>query len=1465
MKKNNFKVLSFSKQVLLVLAALVICPQCVIVADDNCNKFGFWDTKDNGYVWQVNFGYNNGDWTQHGDRVGNYSGNLNIGLLKTDLKINWYNGQVFGGKGGGKGERYLKIGYRYNVNGGSYTDFSYPDDLSHMDNTDGCGDYFIQAGNVNYTLVDYETTDPGSYNYQYLMRLALDSYDGMSSDGKDYCHGGSNTDNMHVNFVRPGIIAASKEFGEVVKGKTSRQAYNFKMYGFKSCTLTIEAGTPFTFDGGGKTYTVSNASTNGNKTVYITYTPTINSGNETASLTFSGKLSDDTDFTKVTGDTKFPVDIELIGTGASSTTPVIFAGAAPVELDGPRVKLSGYLKSTGCSKDFTTYGFFYIKKTGHVCGDVTGSGASHIEQTGPALSADPTELRDWNQTIYSGLETNTEYFYKPYMLSAGGTKVYSASCYTFTTKGLCNFPQGDEINYYIDESLEENDPCELRFTNIEDALKDLKTHVGSNYDDWWDASNNLLKANIVFNVAPGKYGIKGGIMDFSDINTYRANVIPTKRFTIQGTEADNKPVVYGMNLAKSRWVTAKNLVIERATKGTGLTESVVIVGFADATNDRAVGLMEECGLEFIDCDIVADAFTCFHANGLNGLYMTGCNLNAQRTEDIADNDRNWGASIKFMNSKNIKLVRNNFRGSHANNIFFQNSQNALIMNNAFWNDNKITYSSTTNSPSFIRLVNYKANNADHKITGVGIYYNTFYLADSDASGESSKKFDFLVFSGTKQIAEDGDFYGDRYDVANIHFQYNNCYSYSDDISGGTSDAFHSKSIDGTFKYNNFWAAKDGADFSFGANKLNPAANMGLDGGQVCKTAPFDPDQLVIKGTALNYGSKITSDASGLGADQIYDDRLHDDIRPASGTGWSYGAYQTSPSSIVETIYWKGTVIRDGSTVVTNSDWDNRNNWYKKVNGKNVPVSCADILSENLTVIIEEQTTDTPVYPVIPEWGDDDRYTNFGDEGVFAGKTLSGSSKFARTIDLRYGAALIGVENLKDDGVYRYFDSYYNFTGARKTWTIVGTVLEPFVKKNPTEEDCEVRLMTSGEYFKDFEPHVYMQKFSYDGTSIKWNVPFTSKETPVAANESFAIFIADQYGPQKFTAKVYYKDVNSTAGDEPVSYRWRGRFAAAEMFNGSKPSYTFDNGSYYFVNNLYPANLKLTKFNTSNDLQYFDYGKGAWVAISPSNLSTTEIRPQGGFFVKAKSNNTVTLEASDFTSNNTRYKSADVITGMSLYAFNTATNKGSVVGAWQNYKNISKVENGSDSDVCELYVKGIEDNYSIVTFNEADTVLALGIHNKSLKNMTVMFELEENFGMETVILEDRGVEPVVRYDLTSGQKPYIQGIPSGYTDGRFYLILGDGHSQEQGDITTVDYIAESENKIDIFANKGVITVSASENVILQKIYVYDMAGRVQEFEPESGRFSVLKLNVDKGAYVIRVVGDNMTTQQKIVLN
>lgn len=1160
-------------------------------------------------------------------------------------------------------------------------------------------------------------------------------------------------------------------------------------------------------------------------------------------------------------------------------TPIILNADDPVVDDGPEVTLSGYVKQLGASTALKKVGFAYKEGSGNNC-DEASSWTKVVVSLDQALK----QGESWSATINSGLKTNTTYTYRPYAHDdTGDTDYYgmnpnstsAAACGTFTTQGGCEFPTGDTIYYTIDASLVSESPCHLSFKSFENALANLKSHKTAGAEDyWWDNSKMMLVKNVVFQVAINKagYGVKNSRVDFSNINKYESSSspLPTKRLVIRPLVSGTKPIVWGMYMANSRWITVNSMNVQRVAPSTtdGKGHSCILIGLDDQTNNLAVGKVTSANLEFVNCEFSGDNFCCIHASAVDGLYLENNNLIAE-CGDASQDTRDWGASIKFMNCKNITLIRNNFKGAHSNNIFSQNTRNLLVMNNVFWNDNK-KFDAGTNNSAIIRLVNFEANDDAHAVKNVGVYYNTLYLAKNDAN---SDKVDFFIFGGNDSRWNTAA----RYDESTIEFMYNNCYSYSTSSAGKSSNPFLSKTITSTMHHNNFWSARTGDsygghEFEFGANIENHS--MAAGGDMLCSTAAHTPEGMVIKGTALNRGSAISTDISGLGADTVRSDRLDFKIRPNTST-WTYGAYQSRDGETVDVIIWNGG---------KDANWDDRNNWVKE-NGRQV--TCVDHLSSNLKVVIPEpHSTQYPMpasgyitkYPTVPTWA-----TPASSEAVRAGiteDTRTTVTEFAHTIEMEYGSAIKDVEKLKAGDTYHYYNVQSHLTVDPKEWVLVGSVVRPFKDKDkamantPTlSGDSATRLTQSGDFYLYHKPHVYMEQFTISGGSssvdVTWGVPFTALDEDVLPTQTFAISVADQFGDMKLPASFYYAIIEPDPsklndGDKQRTFDFNGHYYAAEQ----ALNYTVPATSLGVFNNAYPANIDGGATYSNFNLYTYDYNDRAWEAIG--TIEDKMIKPQSGFAIYNTSGSPNTFSPTYITAVadgkdiDTKYKSAEANAQVIIRAYNLFNDKGSRIGVGESFNDAYKLFNGSVSENLEVYMIKGDDKYSTLNAEDMNTVIPVGVRNKSNGAYPIRFELVKAEGVESVILEDRGVTPAATYDLLSGEAPAFPSIEPGDLEGRFYLVLGAATEEEQ-DIPT-DAPAESADKfsVDVFVNSGIMTVSVSADAVISNITMYDMAGKAYKVPVNGTNMNKSKLNVAKGVYTVTVVTDKGTETKKIVV-
>lgn len=1321
---------------------------------------------------------------------------------------------------------------------------------------------------------------PGNYNVEFWYHITGQCNSGCN-DNIYYKH--STNDNFYFKYSYPGIIASNFSVGSYryntgVKSKT----FSFNSYGSGTVTLTIENGTPFYFNSACTQKTLVKTIENDYAEVTI-YFNTATSGEFSANLNLEG--SDYEEFSNV--------DITLSATATSS--PVVIEGAKPA-VTGSTVTLTGFLKAYDCTANLYETGFKYWNAS-------TGSEASALEQHSTQASAQKTNAT-WQETIY-GLEAGT-YNYKPYVkqTQTPGNTYKSSSAYTFTVNE-CDYPVGDTIYYTIDANANK-DICNLVFNTVADA----KSHLLSQ-SDWINSSSHatapykLLK-HVVFQVAYNKTAYQtasglAGAIDLTNINQWNTSkeYTPDKQFIVRAlnpsSNKSEKPKLYGLDIRYSRNITVDGLYIERTTSSKGYENSAVIVG-NDVSNERVAGFMTNADITVKNCYIKGTAFCVLHITDCDGLYMENNNMEAGIPSYSDDGDKcdavHWGSSIKMMNVKNAKLMRNNFRGSHTTSLLLQGSQNILIMNNVFWNDNKI-FDTSRKHISFIRLLSMAETtngSNNNKLTDIGIYYNTLYLKknpDEDTSGYSTYKCDFFRLGGacgssgscTVKTCSDSQQDHQPYyipkesSVAKIEFKYNNCYSLSSVVTGTGAfgaDPFLSKSESDFIGItdNNFWSKYDSPSATKSVFAIGTNHSFINVSGLMCKTVPDDPDGLVIKGNALNNGVQVTTTTgTALGANKIRTDRNGlQNARPTSGTGWTYGAYQQSVSTgEIDVIYWNG---KEGS------NWDTRGSWYKKVNGEFKVLTCVDVLASDLKAVINDGNTP---YPEISEWEDYPELTH-GEE-VRTGISRSDASgyvgsKYADEIEIGYGGAITGVENLKPSSTRYYSTASVKFEVSPRTWTLVGAV----IAHKSGESQATI---TSYDFYKQHLPEVYMQHVVVDGeNNIKWGIPFTDTDTPVPPTSCFAIYVADEYTDSKyykFPASAFYRMPEHTdlykaenARNANVQYENSGFFINESALpqlsiKGSDDATT---GGWNFFNNSYPANLRVSSLvsglGANHTVHVYDTDDG-WIS-GGSIPSNAIIRPQNGFIIQRTTTGNTTLNMATSwydNSSSTKYKSADANSVFVLRVVNTLANKGARMSVTLDGTNTDAVI-GVNEDNPVIYVPSDGNKYNSFVTGAESALVPLTILNQSKGQFHLQFMQFDNRGFDSVVLEDRLTG--LSYDLTDGEQPIIYGIPVGLTEGRFYLNINN-YSESGGDdpvITEVQEESADSATVNIYCRRNVLTVSSPDKESIESIMISDMAGRTFNVTPTGSNYSVHMLPLASGVYTVTVVTEKTTTQQKILI-
>ena len=568
----------------------------------------------------------------------------------------------------------------------------------------------------------------------------------------------------------------------------------------------------------------------------------------------------------------------------------------------------------------------------------------------------------------------------------------------------CIRPEDDTIYYTIDNTLTYEDACALKFRTIGAAMTDLKTDV-----NYYDAgSKNLLK-HIVFKIVGGNgdyvgetdNNVTGGDVNtkvnmISDINNGEKPAGGYKEFIMRNADYKNpqvgKPVVNHVVIRNSRNVQLLFLDIQGYTKNTTSYDNAIDIdnGSSSWLATPKAGDYANGRIQIRFCDISSMGFTCVHLSAYDDVLFEENRITANINPDYTkpDNLRDWGSSVKFIRCSNVKFLRNTFRGQHITNIWLQECDSVLVMNNVFWTENEQDINVGGNSVAMIRLMsqdNVGSENVALPVNNIGIYYNTFYISATNVP----ERADFLKFGG-----DVGSQNGRASSYSLIDFNYNNCYSLDTDALSRSPnplwDGQGPENVD--VRYNNFWTVAEGDIFSeqgmqsslsiyaipegTGETENDVVYNINVPA-QMCSTANDNPDGLVVRGTGLNLGKPIEGDISGQGAKELNNDRLYPDVGPggvrpyqAQG-GWTLGAYQQSDArQPLGTIYWFG-----GSDDITGQAWDLRSNWrcYDMQTGALRQVDCLDTFSDTLLVIIPApNSTRFPVpeggvksYPRIP--------------------------------------------------------------------------------------------------------------------------------------------------------------------------------------------------------------------------------------------------------------------------------------------------------------------------------------------------------------------------------------------------------------------------------------------------------------------------------------------------------------------
>lgn len=1378
--------------------------------------------------------------------------------------------------------------------------------------------------NANMQINVYNSLAAGDYKLE--LWYALRGGEGTENCGYTQYYKNGN-DNFYVKFTLPGFSSTSTQtldFKDVNRGAEPENASNYSHYGDVPSIPDVvnceESEKPDGYTNKPDMFEVAQITNN-----YIKFK--FKTSNGEVDNKYCAKVV----ITEPHGKGNKTV---IVKGKVITPQPEVRISEEAIVKDGPHTTMFGYVKYTGC-KTIDAVGFVY--STSDISGDPAATlSGTHIDLTPAEVAA--YNGRSGGSTINQGdlfsktkygLTTNATYHYRAYIHSTtavNGKYYFFSEQKDFTAGQTCDFTSvGDTVYYTIDGS-KEADWCSLRFPSLTAAVEDMQTSTRGHVA-WMNPSTKLLSKPVVFEVVAGTYrsaDYASGERDNSlvSINTQSVNDetdVPSvdvgERLIVRAKVPSNRPVFNdGLNLMDARNVTLKDLIIKRTSTLSSHLGSAVEFGHYSTdedykdwrANNCAPGAFANANIEIINCKIEASAFNCIHAVGCDGLKFFNCEfiMNKITTAD-PDNDRNWGASVKLMSCKNVEFTRNSLKGSHATTLFLQHTQDMLILNNVFWNDNEYT-----ENVAFVRPMSLSYENKDktpstaYDIKNLAVYYNTFFLKNRDGS-LSSQKVDFLRFGGP---ASGQDAQGSHYKVASIYFRWNNCYSYDEQIKeyNGDATAFLSQTmVTNNVTPNNFWGIADdnnddptvasGFSFPDGAS-VNTTGAAGTYTHInvkkiVCQSTADNPDDLVISENHLNLGTLPPE--SGIEvlneAHLTLADRFEEITRPEDGTGWTYGAFQqTLAPDPVSTIIWAGS---------ENDKWDIRGNWRTE-DGKRL--SCVYGFTDNLTAIIPNGTVNSPL---IPAWGvhtvnpSTNEATDpttaakrgkYPKEYVEAGRKPSDAAakpeikKFVDVFDLKYGATVKGVENLGayGDANTRYTQAVNTFMVPRSKWVFISSVIKPWDSDGPQN----VRGL---DLFLDGVPQVYLAELGIEDEKLTLTT-YTDTWTSLPAEKGWAIRIPDQYGPKRQKAVRYYEQ-NPTAepkiwGNDSIKYYFNGRF-----YNETAvPTYSeLKANDINIVSNTYPANINASVLNSKlaadskGSVQFFDTNLMSFRAVAAGDT----IRSQQTFLIETAAGVTEVTVCDDathtvFINGSSRHvytdgvkdlKSAEYVNPfISIDAINLSSGTGSnIVVSYDELKDDSynvlfdgrKLFNDTEITAPEVYMLEYDKKLCSYTTPTLEREIPLGL--RLFQKMNVRFYIRDIEGLTQAEIIDREME--TSFDIVNDGPYYTVELEAGTYEGRFYLNLGaTASSIDEPIITEVEAMSSDENGISIFSKNNHVIVSAAGNIELHTLEIINMAGVVKRIPLANAHYNSLDIDSAPGVYIVKAIGSTMSRTEKIII-
>ena len=1198
---------------------------------------------------------------------------------------------------------------------------------------------------------------------------------------------------------------------------------------------------------------------------------------------------------------------------------LLLSREASINTNTKQATLYGYLKFTDCDTEITEYGFYYCPADGCIPTEKSKVVLLSEHQGGEGIK------RGHEFSAVLNYTEGVRYGYRSYALINGKVRLSQEVRYIGSSKCTPQEAGGAPIKVTVDGLVygtDWADNCNLNYGSLQLALDNLEVHKEGYIVD------GELQQDIVITVhqLDGKDTYTGKTKTVSGgtgggTRSLNVNVIENfnkdtkvnpKKLIIKAAEG-HSPRVQHLLIRSSRNIEIDGLNITSNPANNGKTEDTALEIDASKCSDWA-GVkyeFEDANIVIKNCMIGSNGFTGVHATGVGGINFENnifnliVNVPADKSDAEYSNIVGWGASAKFFACKNIKFVRNNFMGAHPTLVWLQQSSNALFYNNVFWNTNEFDGECVA-----VRLCNqWKHDN--NLAENIAFFYNTFYLADNNAN---KQKYDFLRFKDDASAITE----------STIYFQYNNCYSYDKDIPGKASS--DNSFANGHYCPNNYWSVNTSAVFDIkdcGNSKQNINVSK-----YVCATTASGPASLVIKqpsepndvglkvGTPLRIQDIQTAVGTAIPFTEydLDDDRNNLNVR--SGDKWTLGAFEQSAASTVSTIYWTGAV---------DTNWDNRNNWsYYPDEVQNASLvdnnsslmravqpqrlTCVNNLAYDLKVVIPQEntkiypkpTTGKYNYAIIPTEFSSDKRDDTGipaEEQVSAGVGMNQGDpiKYAQTIELEYGAALKGVENLvdKNDNENRYYgEAISHLIVGRDEWTLVGTIVKP------SDGNGDYRFITSNDYFCNYTPQVYMHQAEIvqegEFVNATWGDTFADLDKGVEPTTVYAINVPDQYGKYKAPSRIYYQGL-AGGTDEPDKLQdgvkphsfgpFRGRFvndASMPIYGtGENNSENLTGGTAYLFNNSYPCNIDPKKIQESGlgNIMCYDYDGGAFVSFDARAVEST-LKPQHGFiFIPNKDTRNLTIDKGWLVDGNTMSRAAEYEQPIiSIQLDNAEYNKTGysnlvvrrdefLADNEKSLLNVKKVI-APNEDTPEIYAIGFDEELARICVNNMGKTIPLGVYLH--KPMRVKFSKCYSKNVLSAILVDTYTNK--EYDLMD-RSFTTETLESGNIDGRYFLNLttldNDYYveDEEEGndDVTTnVNEDTLGENAINIFVRESdnVIRVLTSD-VILKNIYVSDMSGHTMSYDV-NGYSATLNLPVAKGIYLVHVIGDKLTRTEKVIL-